>query len=57
MVTEYARAEVQGLVAQEGTVWETLEIARDVGRKRLKESGELVDKHLKSFDDPLIIEP
>lgn len=48
--------EVQGLVAQGRTVWETLEIARDVARKLLEESGELGDKHLETFDYPLVIE-
>ncbi len=37
--------EVQGLVAQGRTVWETLEIARDVARKLLEESGELGTNH------------
>jgi len=48
--------EVQGLVAQGRTVWETLEIARDVARKLLEESGELGDKHLETFDYPLVVE-
>lgn len=48
--------EVQGLVAQGRTVWETLEIARDVARKLLEESGELGGTHLESFDYPLVIE-
>ncbi len=48
--------EVQGLVAQGRTVWETLEIARDVGRKILEESGELGNNHLDTFDYPLVIE-
>jgi len=48
--------EVQGLVAQGRTVWETLEIARDVARKLLEESGEMGDKHLESFDYPLVVE-
>jgi len=48
--------EVQGLVAQGRTIWETLEIARDVARKLMEESGELGDSHLESFDYPLVIE-
>jgi len=48
--------EVQGLVAQGRTVWETLEIARDVARKILDESGELGSQHLDTFDYPLVIE-
>jgi len=48
--------EVQGLVAQGRTVWETLEIARDVARKILEESGELGSQHLDTFDYPLVIE-
>ncbi|HED04601.1 MAG TPA: hypothetical protein ENI60_07550 [Candidatus Fraserbacteria bacterium] len=31
--------EVQGLVAQGHTIWETLEIARDVARKLLEAQG------------------
>lgn len=48
--------EVQGLVVQGRTVWETLEIARDVTRKLLEESGNLGENHLDSFDYPLVIE-
>lgn len=48
--------EVQGLVAQGRTVWETLEIARDVARKLMEESGELDNSHLESFDCPLVVE-
>ena len=48
--------EVQGLVAQGRTVWETLEIARDVARKLMEESGELETSHLESFDYPLVVE-
>ncbi len=48
--------EVQGLVAQGRTVWETLEIARDVARKLLEESGELGNNHLETFDYPLVVE-
>jgi len=48
--------EVQGLVAQGRTVWETLEIARDVARKILEESGELGNNHLETFDYPLVVE-
>jgi len=48
--------EVQGLVAQGRTVWETLEIARDVARKLLEESGDMDERHLESFDYPLVVE-
>ncbi len=48
--------EVQGLVAQGRTVWETLEIARDVARKLLEESGEIGNNHLETFDYPLVVE-
>lgn len=48
--------EVQGLVAQGRTVWETLEIARDVARKLLEESGDVDERHLESFDYPLVVE-
>jgi len=48
--------EVQGLVAQGRTVWETLEIARDVARKLLEESGDMDEQHLESFDYPLVVE-
>jgi len=58
--------EIQGLVAQGRTVWETLEIARDVARKLLEESGELSNNcgsedalehnHLEAFDYPLVVE-
>ncbi len=48
--------EVQGLVAQGRTVWETLEIARDVARKLLEESGDTTERHLESFDYPLVVE-
>ncbi len=48
--------EVQGLVAQGRTVWETLEIARDVARRLLEESGDTHERHLESFDYPLVVE-
>ncbi|RME56552.1 hypothetical protein D6779_10420 [Candidatus Parcubacteria bacterium] len=48
--------EVQGLVAQGRTIWETLEIARDVARKLLEESGDMNERHLESFDYPLVVE-
>jgi len=48
--------EVQGLVAQGRTIWETLEIARDIARKLLEESGGLGSNHLESFDYPLVVE-
>lgn len=48
--------EVQGLVAQGRTIWETLEIARDVARKLLEESGDTNERHLESFDYPLVVE-
>ena len=48
--------ELQGLVAQGRTVWETLEIARDVARKLLEESGDMDERHLESFDYPLVVE-
>jgi len=47
---------VQGLVAQGRTIWETLEIARDVARKMLEESGDMNERHLESFDYPLVVE-
>lgn len=48
--------EVQGLVVQGRTIWETLEIARDVARKLLEEQGKLEEAALDSFDYPLVIE-
>ena len=53
--------DIQGLVAQGRTIWETLEIARDVGRKLLEAQEErkgkpkLIDTK-ESFDYPLILE-
>ncbi|MEK7397764.1 MAG: DUF1902 domain-containing protein [Candidatus Poribacteria bacterium] len=53
--------DIQGLVAQGRTIWETLEIARDVARKLLeaqeerKGKPELVNTE-ESFDYPLILE-
>ena len=53
--------EIPGLVAQGRTLWETLEIARDVARKLLEARKERKhDKSLKSitreFDYPLVLE-
>ncbi len=53
--------EIQGLVAQGRTVWETLEIARDVARKLLElQSGDQRVPGLRpvadSFDYPLVLE-
>jgi len=53
--------DMQGLVAQGRTIWETLEIARDVARKLLEAQGDVeksarltsVDEH---FDYPLVLE-
>jgi predicted RNase H-like HicB family nuclease len=53
--------DIQGLVAQGRTVWETLEIARDVARKLL-EAQEGQQRALKlasvaeRFDYPLVLE-
>ncbi|BCX82744.1 antitoxin HicB [Methylomarinovum caldicuralii] len=48
--------EVQGLVVQGRTIWETLEIARDVARKLLEEQGKTEEASLESFDYPLVVE-
>ena len=53
--------EVQGLVAQGRTLWETLEIARDVARKLVESRKERTrQKSLKAvtreFDYPLVLE-
>jgi predicted RNase H-like HicB family nuclease len=53
--------DVQGLVAQGRTIWETLEIARDVARKLLEAQEEQQgDPKLPSvaerFDYPLVLE-
>jgi len=53
--------EIQGLVAQGRTIWETLEIARDVARKLLEAQEERKGKPKltnidESFDYPLILE-
>jgi predicted RNase H-like HicB family nuclease len=53
--------DVQGLVAQGRTLWETLEIARDVARKLLEARKERTHpKALKAvtreFDYPLVLE-
>jgi predicted RNase H-like HicB family nuclease len=53
--------DVQGLVAQGRTVWETLEIARDVARKLLESQA---DRSISAggrvlgeqFDIPLVVE-
>ncbi len=53
--------EIQGLVAQGRTIWETIEIARDVARKLLEAQKER-NIHFnslptqKEFDLPLFIE-
>ena len=52
--------EIQGLVAQGRTVWETLEIARDVARKLLElQSGKQRVPRLhpvaENFDYPLVL--
>ena len=49
---------VQGLVAQGRTIWETLEIARDVARKLLEAQGILLkdSEELDQFDYPLVVE-
>jgi len=53
--------DIQGLVAQGRTIWETLEIARDVARKLLeaqKERQIAIDlpSVAESFDYPLVLE-
>ena len=50
--------DVQGLVAQGRTIWETLEIARDVARKLLEGQGILLkdSEELDQFDYPLVVE-
>jgi len=53
--------DIQGLVAQGRTVWETIEIARDVARKLLElQSGGQGDPGLRpvaeNFDYPLVLE-
>jgi predicted RNase H-like HicB family nuclease len=53
--------DIQGLVAQGRTIWETLEIARDVARKLIeaqKERQIVPDLPLvaESFDYPLVLE-
>jgi len=53
--------DIQGLVAQGRTIWETLEIARDVARKLLEAQGEeprLTELFSASerFDYPLVLE-
>lgn len=53
--------DIQGLVAQGRTIWETLEIARDVARKLLEAQGERqmapeLPSTEEQFDYPLILE-
>jgi predicted RNase H-like HicB family nuclease len=53
--------DIQGLVAQGRTVWETLEIARDVSRKLLEQQKENSERKklksvTKSFDMPMVVE-
>lgn len=53
--------EIQGLVAQGRTLWETLEIARDVARKLIEAKKQRsIVKELKpitrKFDFPLVLE-
>jgi len=53
--------DIQGLVAQGRTIWETLEIARDVARKLLEAQGDRgISTRLTSlaehFDYPLVLE-
>jgi len=49
--------DIQGLVAQGRTLHETIEIARDVARKLLEESGYLDDSSVNSgsFDIPVVV--
>jgi predicted RNase H-like HicB family nuclease len=53
--------DIQGLVAQGRTIWETLEIARDVARKLLEAQKERqiatdLPSVAESFDYPLVLE-
>ena len=53
--------DIQGLVAQGRTIWETLEIARDVARKLLEVQGEgqrltKLFSASERFDYPLVLE-
>ena len=53
--------DVQGLVAQGRTIWETLEIARDVARKLLESQQEQqvptkLPPVAERFDYPLVLE-
>ena len=53
--------DIQGLVAQGRTIWETLEIARDVARKLLEAQGEeprlaKLFSASERFDYPLVLE-
>ena len=54
-------SDIQGLVAQGRTIWETLEIARDVARKLLEAQGERegsarLTTIAENFDYPLVLE-
>jgi len=53
--------DIQGLVAQGRTIWETLEIARDVARKLLEAQGDGeksagLTSVAERFDYPLVLE-
>ncbi len=53
--------DVQGLVAQGRTLWETLEIARDVARKLLdaqkeRSTARTLKPVTRKFDYPLVLE-
>jgi len=53
--------DIQGLVAQGRTIWETLEIARDVARKLIEAQKERqivpdLPSVAESFDYPLVLE-
>ena len=48
---------MQGLVVQGRTIWETMEIARDVARKLLEAlQAEMEGDGLASLDLPLVVE-
>lgn len=54
-------SDMQGLVAQGRTIWETLEIARDVARKLLEAQGDVersarLTSVADHFDYPLVLE-
>jgi predicted RNase H-like HicB family nuclease len=53
--------DIQGLVAQGRTLWETIEIARDVARRIMELQEETAEKSSlkdirKKFDLPLVLE-